>query len=177
MARFSSQGPRRDQATKARAKEGENILLNPQQEREIRNTIMDKTPDQLKLAGMLWTRKKVADYVKRKHGVTLSLQCVSNYLKRWGLSCQRPTKRAYAQDDVRVKQFKDHAISGHCKARKNRECRHILGRRNRRLQHRKLRARLCVEGKTAGSAGRNKAGALQYDLGDQQQGNCAFYDL
>ena len=81
---------------KSGRKKGKNILLTPEQEREIRQTIIDKTPDQLKLAGMLWTRQKVADYVKRTHGVTLSLQCVSNYLSRWGLTCQRPTKRAYA---------------------------------------------------------------------------------
>ena len=86
-------------------KKGVNLLLTRQQECEIRRTIIDKTPDQLKLAGTLWTRQKIADYVKRVYKATLSLQCVSNYLKRWGLTCQRPTKRAYAQDDVRVKSF------------------------------------------------------------------------
>jgi transposase len=100
-------------------KKGKNILLTPAQERAIRKTIIDKTPDQLKLAGMLWTRQKVADYVKRTHGVTLSLQCVSNYLGRWGLTCQRPTKQAYKQDDVRVNSFKEReypAIAARAKA-------------------------------------------------------------
>ena len=88
-------------------KKGSNILLSQEQEIEIRRTITDKTPDQLKLAGMLWTRQKIADYVKRVYGVSLSLQCVSNYMSRWGLSCQRPTKQAYKQDDVRVNAFKE----------------------------------------------------------------------
>jgi transposase len=40
-------------------------------------------------------------------------------LSRWGLTCQRPTKRAYAQDDVRVKAFKEKeypAIAARAKA-------------------------------------------------------------
>lgn len=92
---------------KSGRKKGINILLTPEKEYEIRRAIIDKTPDQLKMAGMLWTRQKIADYVKRVYGVKLTLQSVSNYLGRWGLTCQRPTKRAYAQDDIRVKSFKE----------------------------------------------------------------------
>jgi len=104
---------------KSGRKKGKNILLNAKQEQEIRRIIIDKAPDQLKMAGMLWTRQKVSDYVKCTYGVTLSLQCVSNYLGRWGLSCQRPTRRAYSQDDVRVKSFKEKeypAIAARAKA-------------------------------------------------------------
>ena len=104
---------------KSGRKKGVNLLLTPQQEREIRQAIIDKAPDQLKLAGSLWTRQKISDYIKRVYSVTLSLQCVSNYLNRWGLTCQRPTKRAYAQDDVRVKTFMEKeypAIASRAKA-------------------------------------------------------------
>ena len=86
-------------------KKGERTLLKPLQEREIRNAIIDKTPDQLKIGGCLWTRQSISEYIRRAYGVKLSLRCVTNYLQRWGLSCQRPTKRAYAQDDVRVRRF------------------------------------------------------------------------
>lgn len=104
---------------KSGRKKGKNLLLTLEQEREIRRTIIDRTPEQLKLAGTLWTRQKIADYVRRVFKVELSLQCVSNYLHRWGLTCQRPTKRAYAQDDVRVKTFKEKeypAIAARAKA-------------------------------------------------------------
>jgi len=90
---------------KSGRKKGKNLLLSTKQEREIRQAIIDNAPEQLKLAGCLWTRQKVSDYVKQTCGINLSLQSVSNYLSRWGLTCQRPTKRAYAQDDVRVKTF------------------------------------------------------------------------
>lgn len=86
-------------------KRGEGTLLTPQQESQIRRAIIDKTPDQMKIGGCLWTRQSISEYIKRAHGVKLSLRCVTNYLQRWGLTCQRPTKRAYAQDDVRVRRF------------------------------------------------------------------------
>jgi hypothetical protein len=61
----------------------------------------------MKLAGFLWTGQKISDYIKREYKKNVSLRCIANYLTRWGLTCQRPTKRAYAQDDVRVKSFKE----------------------------------------------------------------------
>jgi len=103
---------------KSGRRKGENILLTLAQEREIRRTIIEKTPDQLKMAGKLWTRQRVAEYVKQKYSVALSLQCTANYLGRWGLTCQRPTKRAYSQDDLRIKAFEAReypAISAHAK--------------------------------------------------------------
>ena len=90
---------------KSGRKKGGNTLLSKEESKEIRKTIIDKSPDQLKMAGCLWTRQKISDYVKRAYRKTLSLQCVSNYLKAWGLTCQRPTKRAFSQDDVRVRNF------------------------------------------------------------------------
>jgi len=81
--------------------------LSAEQEREIRRTIIDKTPDQLKFGGMLWTRQSISDYIYRAFKVRLALNSISIYLERWGLTCQRPTKRAYSQDDVRVRTFKD----------------------------------------------------------------------
>ena len=91
--------------SKSGRKAGVRVLLTPDEERSIRRTIIDKAPEQLKLAGCLWTRQKICDYIKREYGKSVSLRSISNYLKVWGLTCQRPTKRAYAQDDVRVKSF------------------------------------------------------------------------
>ena len=81
------------------------MLLNPEQEQEIKQLLIDKTPDQVKLSFMLWTRQAVSDLVWLKYRIKMSLRVVTNYLSRWGFSCQRPTKRAYGQDSIRVKQF------------------------------------------------------------------------
>jgi transposase len=80
--------------------------LTPEEEREIRKTIINKNPEQLKMAGFLWTRAKICAYIKHVYHKTLVPQVISRYLERWGLTCQRPTKRAYGQDIARVERFK-----------------------------------------------------------------------
>jgi transposase len=86
-------------------KKGERTLLTREQEEEIRRLIIDHTPDQLKLAFMLWTRQAISDLIMLKYNLYASLRSVTNYLNRWGFTCQRPTKRAYSQDNVKVKSF------------------------------------------------------------------------
>jgi transposase len=86
-------------------KPGSQTLLTPEQEKEVRKIIIDKTPDQVKLSFGLWTRQAISDLVKRMYKIDLSLRSVTNYLKRWGFTCQRPTKKAYSQDDIKVNRF------------------------------------------------------------------------
>ena len=81
-------------------------VLTPNEEREIRTTIISKTPEQLKMQGFLWTRARICSYIKRVYGKAIVPQVISRYLKRWGLTCQRPTKKAYGQDIARVEKFK-----------------------------------------------------------------------
>jgi len=49
---------------------GDGRSLTPEQEKEIRNSIVDKTPEQLKLKGCMWTRKNVAELIKRLYGIS-----------------------------------------------------------------------------------------------------------
>ena len=86
-------------------KTGEKRQLTPEQEKEIRNILIDKTPDQMKFSFMLWTRAAVCLLVKQKYGITITLRNMSEYLKRWGMTCQRPTKKAYFQDNVKLNTF------------------------------------------------------------------------
>ena len=79
--------------------------LSPEEEREIRSVIINKTPEQLKLEGFLWTRAKICTYIKKTYRKAIVPQVISRYLKRWGLTCQRPTKRAYGQDIARIEKF------------------------------------------------------------------------
>jgi transposase len=91
------------------------------EEREIREVIINKVPEQLKLQGFLWTRGRICAWVKRVYGKSLVPQVMSRYLKRWGLTCQRPTKKAYGQDIARIEKFKEEeypAIAARAKAEK-----------------------------------------------------------
>jgi transposase len=77
--------------------------LTLDQEEMIQNLIIDKTPDQLKLAYALWTRKAVMELVKEKTGVVLAIRTIGNYLASWGFTPQKPLKQAYEQSPTKVK--------------------------------------------------------------------------
>ena len=84
---------------------GEKRQLSPVQEKEIRQILIDKDPQQMKLSCMLWTRAAVCQLIKDKYGIPVTLRNMSEYLKRWGMTCQRPTKKAYFQDNVKLNAF------------------------------------------------------------------------
>ncbi len=63
---------------------GEKRQLTPAQEKEIRNILIDKTPDQRKLSFMLWTRAAVRQLIQEKYNIAITLRNMSEYLKRWG---------------------------------------------------------------------------------------------
>ena len=77
--------------------EGSGQQLTPEQEKEIQKLITDKMPDQLKMKFALWSREAVRKLIQDRYGVTFVLQHISNLLKRWGFTPQRPIKRAYEQ--------------------------------------------------------------------------------
>ena len=79
--------------------------LTAEQEVGIQKLLVDKTPDQLKLSFALWTREAVRLAIKQIYGQDLPLRTISDYLKRWGFTPQKPTKRAYEQNPKLVAQW------------------------------------------------------------------------
>ena len=65
--------------------------------------MIDKTPDQLKFPFALWTRRAVQIVSGRLFEVKLTLRTISNYMKRWGFTPQKPMKLAYEQKPEAVK--------------------------------------------------------------------------
>jgi transposase len=82
---------------------GAERVLNPEQEKTLRNMMIDKTPDQLKFPFALWTRRAVQVVAEKHFKVLLTLRTVSNYMKRWGFTPQKPMKLAYEQKPEAVK--------------------------------------------------------------------------
>jgi transposase len=76
--------------------------LNARQAARIRGLVTGKMPDQLKLPFYLWTRAAVAELIAREFGVQVSLTSVGRYLKSWGMSPQKPVKRAYERNDEAI---------------------------------------------------------------------------
>ncbi|MCG8029941.1 MAG: IS630 family transposase [Candidatus Thiodiazotropha endolucinida] len=81
--------------------------LDMEQEDRIQKLLIDKTPDQLKLPYALWTRESVKELIKAQLGIDLPIRTVGHYLKRWGMTPQKPVKRAYEQQPARVRQWLD----------------------------------------------------------------------
>jgi transposase len=79
--------------------------LTDAQQRKIAALVAGKNPDQLALPGFLWTRALVRDLVRREFGVEVGEDTVGRYLRAWGMSPQKPMRRAYEQSDEAVRQW------------------------------------------------------------------------
>ncbi len=77
-------------------------LLDADQAAEVQRLMTDNGPDQLGLPFALWGREAVRDLVQTRFGVRLALRTVSDYLRRWGFTPQRPIKRARERQDAAV---------------------------------------------------------------------------
>jgi transposase len=69
-------------------------LLTEAQCRKVRGWIADKSPEQLKLPWALWTARAVSELIERRFDIRLGLSTVQLYLRRWGMTPQKPLTRA-----------------------------------------------------------------------------------
>ena len=79
--------------------------LAPWQAAVVVNLITDRTPDQLKLPFVLWTREAVAQLVRERWGIEISVWTAGRYLKRWGFTPQKPVRRAWERDSAAVRRW------------------------------------------------------------------------
>ena len=89
-------------AQKRGPKAGSVARLKGWQAAAVVKLITDRTPDQLRLPFVLWTRAAVADLLREHCGVRLSLSSVGRYLKAWGFTPQKPLRRAFERDPKAV---------------------------------------------------------------------------
>lgn len=62
--------------------------LDAGEEASLQRTVIDSTPEQLKLPFMLLEWRAVQELVARKFGIGMPLQAAGEYLLRLSLSCQ-----------------------------------------------------------------------------------------
>src|ERR687885_1776705 len=84
---------------------GEQPALSERQQQEVMALVRDATPDQLGLAGFLWTREAVAELITQRYGLLLARTTVGAYLRRWGFNPQRPQRRALEQHPAAVRRW------------------------------------------------------------------------
>lgn len=83
----------------------EDKSITKEQERKVKDWIIDRTPDQLKLPFALWTREAVMLLIKDKFDVKVSRWTSGRYLREWGFTPQKPVYKAYEQKSEEVKQW------------------------------------------------------------------------
>ena len=100
--RYKKQGPDSLVKGKRGRRHGEQRDLTSEQEAEIKKLLMDKAPNQLKLAFALWTRDAVKLLIQQRFDYEMPIRTVGEYLKRWGFTPQKPVKWAKEQSTPAV---------------------------------------------------------------------------
>lgn len=104
LAAVEAGGTRALRAKKRGPKKGAGLLA-PHQAATIVRQITSRCPDQLHLPFVLWTRAAVCDLARRRFGVSMSVWTAGRCLASWGLTPQKPVRRAYERDPVAVKKW------------------------------------------------------------------------
>lgn len=69
--------------TKQSARPGKPALLTPQEQGELQEIFVTKTPQELGLRGAEWTQSQAAEFVRKAYRVELAPRTMSAYLARW----------------------------------------------------------------------------------------------
>ena len=99
---FDRLGNRGLAAQKRGRRPEEQKALDPAQQKRLKRAVLGRYPNQLSLPGLVWTRALVGDLVERWFGVRSSGKTIGKYLRSWGLSPQKPIRKAYEQDPEAV---------------------------------------------------------------------------
>lgn len=79
--------------------------LSPRQAAAAVRLIVGRCPDQMRLPFALWTREAVQQLLARRFGLQVSIWTVGRYLRDWGLTPQKPVRRAYEQNPAMVRHW------------------------------------------------------------------------
>lgn len=84
--------------------------LSEEQGEAIQQTLRTGTPQDCGLGWPCWSRAAVAALIEQRYGVSLTVQAVGIYLKRWGFTPQKPARQAREQDPDEVDEFIHHTL-------------------------------------------------------------------
>ncbi len=84
---------------------GTGRLLSDSQARRIRECIDYYSPEDLGIASALWTRRAVRDLIRKEFDIDLAERTVGEYLRRWGYTPKKPTRRSRKQDPDEVERW------------------------------------------------------------------------
>ena len=79
--------------------------LNEGQAAYLRTILNEKTPEEVGIASPLWTRRAIADLVRKEYGIDMPVRTVGEYLKRRGYTPKVPSRHAKDQDPEEVRRW------------------------------------------------------------------------
>ena len=83
-------------------KPGTHMVLTQEEQETIRKAIEEKTPEDFGIPGRLWTLGRTRQYIQKQLRKAIKERTLSEYMRRWGMSCQRPAKRARKQNPTGI---------------------------------------------------------------------------
>lgn len=85
------------------SKHGNKRKLTIEQEKKLKEILIDTSPAKLKYHTGLWSRENIRKVIEDEFGVTMPLRTITDYLKRWGITPKKPAEGASKQN---MKAFK-----------------------------------------------------------------------
>ncbi len=139
--------------------------------------ITERCPDQLKLPFALWTRQAVCRLLAERFGLHVSVWTAGRYLRHWGLTPQKPVRRAYERNPAAVRALVERGIPRDPGKSQAGEGRNSLGRRDGPAFGPPERTQLQQARTHAGDCWNGPTFRLQHDLDDHQSGNVALHGV
>ena len=84
---------------------GSGRFLSDLQAQRIQELIDDNSPEKLGIAQALWTRRAVADLIRKEFDLELAERTVGQYLRRWGYTSKKPARHSRKQKPDEVQQW------------------------------------------------------------------------
>jgi transposase len=84
---------------------GSGRFLSDEQAQWIRSQIDWHVPEHLGLPHALWTRRAVGDLIRKKFAIDLADRSVGTYLRRWGYTPKKPSRKSRKQDPDEVEEW------------------------------------------------------------------------
>jgi transposase len=84
---------------------GSGRTLSEAEAHRIQHLLDGHQPEDWGIAAPLWTRRAVAELIRKECGLTLPVRTVGEYLKRWGYTAKKPRRQARKQDPEEVRQW------------------------------------------------------------------------
>jgi transposase len=90
--------------------QGSGQALSNEQAQEMCRLVVDSLPCDHDIASATWTRQAAAELIAKRMGIELTWQGVGKYLRRWGLTPQKPARQTREQDPKEVQTFVEETL-------------------------------------------------------------------